>query len=82
MHEVDNDNHSQVDTTIHAAEVAIVLALESYPACIACKSNIKELTDKLGAVPNVTQHNAYWNAHSWVQNLFSLTAQQVNPSYC
>ena len=41
----------------------IVKALESYPACIACKSN-KELTDKLGAVPNVTQHNAYRNAHS------------------
>ena len=46
--EVADDDHGQADTTIHAAEVAAVIALDSYAACIACKSKVEELTDKLG----------------------------------
>ena len=62
--EVAEDDHDQVDITIHAAEVAGVISLESYAACIACKSKVKELTDKLGAVPSAIQCNAYRNAHN------------------
>ena len=47
--EVAEDDHDQVDITIHAAEVAGVISLESYAACSACKSKVKELTDKLGS---------------------------------
>ena len=42
------DDDSKVDTTIHTTEMASVITLESYAACIACKSQVEELTDKLG----------------------------------
>ena len=42
------DDDSKVDTTIHATEMASVITLESYAACIACKSQVERLTDKLG----------------------------------
>ena len=44
---VANDSDGEVETTIHAAKVAVVITLESYVACIACKSKVKELTDNL-----------------------------------
>ena len=56
--EVADDDTGEVDTTIHAAKVAVVITLEPYAACIACKSKVKELTDNL----HCTKCNAYQNA--------------------
>ena len=56
--EVADKDNCEVDTTIHATEVASVITLESYAACIACKKN---LLTSWGAAPNATQCNAYQN---------------------
>ena len=40
--EVADDDHGQDDTTIQAAEVAVVITLESYAACIAFKSKVEK----------------------------------------
>ena len=89
--EVADDDHDQVDITIHAAEVAAVISLESYAACIACKSKVKELTDKLGSctkcdtmqcLPKCTQQLSakLVIAHSTVTEFLTLLAFGTNVS--
>ena len=46
--EVAGDDHGLDDTTIEAAEVAAVIKLDTYAACIACKSKVQQNSDKLG----------------------------------
>ena len=46
--EVASDDGGEVDNTIHTAKVAVIIILESYIACIACKRRVEELAVKLG----------------------------------
>ena len=63
--EVADDDHGLDDTTIEAAEVAAVIKLDTYAACIACKSKVQRNSDKLGCCTKCnTICNAYPNAHN------------------
>ena len=46
--DVADDEHGLDDTKIEAAEVAAVIKLDTYAACIACKSKVEQNSDKLG----------------------------------
>ena len=46
--EVASDDHGLDNNTIEAAEVAAVIKLDTYAACIACKSKAQQNSDKLG----------------------------------
>ena len=64
--EVADDDHDQVDITIHTAEVVAMISLESYAACVARKSfaKLKNSLTSWGALPSAKQCSAYRNVHN------------------